>query len=899
MRHRPDAQLAAELELARDVLREVLREQEGEKLAAEVERVARAGRSALAARLRKLPAPVLQRVTRAFTLSAQLVNVCEMRAEARMRGRARPARRLLRALRREGVARARVARALGRLSATVVLTAHPTDATRWTVHSALARIDGLLGAAADEEDPEAAAAARDALARELTALWQTAFVPHRRPSPIDEVRHALHRLDSVFYEAVPEVIASFEAAWRETYGGDEPFGAELLRIGSWIGGDRDGNPYVTAAVTAETLRLQRRAVLNRYWLETPGLIEQLTSSREETPVSPALEVAVAHELERFAELRERVAGRDPEEVYRLALNAIALRLERTARENDAHERPGAQGGYAGAAELAADLARMDESLRANRGERLADGGLATLRRAVSAFGLDFVTLDVREHQARHRAAVSELCCPVEGPLDALPVEKQLAFLEHEALAPEGLPPDAALSDVAREVIGTLRGVADAHALHGPDAIRDLVISASEDASAVLELLLLARRAELIRRLPDGRLDSPVNLVPLFESIAGLERAPRVMERLYRSPAYRLQLEARGMRQQIMLGYSDSAKDGGYLAACVALQRAQRRLADQAKRSGVDVEFFHGRGGTIGRGGGPTHRAILAQPRGTVRGRIKLTEQGEVIAHKYGTLPQATHHLEQLVAATLEASLDGARPEAKRPDPSWIEAIETLAEVSRVEYRSLVFETPGFVDFFYAATPIEALDSLRIGSRPARRATGRSIESLRAIPWNFAWNQSRLLLSSWYGAGTAYAAWLAGARGRRGRSLRTLYGAWPFFRVVIDNLEQVLAKVDLDVAERWAALAKDVHGAGAIMARVRREHRLAVRAVCSATGSRRLLEHQPALARSLELRRPGLDALCQLQLELVRRRRAGETAPKLDETIALTVAGISAALRNTG
>jgi phosphoenolpyruvate carboxylase len=382
-------------------------------------------------------------------------------------------------------------------------------------------------------------------------------------------------------------------------------------------------------------------------------------------------------------------------------------------------------------------------------------------------------------------------------------------------------------------------------------------------------------------------------------VAGLERAPRVMERLYRSPAYRLQLEARGMRQQIMLGYSDSAKDGGYLAACVGLQRAQRRLADQARRFGVAVEFFHGRGGTIGRGGGPTHRAILAQPRGTVGGRIKLTEQGEVIASKYGTLPQAMHHLEQLVAATLEATLHDARPSTRRPEPGWIEAIETLAEVSRVEYRSLVFETPGFVDFFHAATPIEALDSLRIGSRPARRAAGRSIEALRAIPWNFAWNQSRLLLSSWYGAGSAYAAWLAGGRGRRGRNLSGLYQQWPFFRVVIDNLEQVLAKVDLDVAERWASLARDVDGVDLIMARIRREYRLACRAVKSATRSRRLLARDPALARSLELRRPGLDALCQLQIELIRRRRAGESAPHLDETIALTVAGISAALRNTG
>ncbi len=899
------AELRAEIRLAGELLGTVIREQEGQAFFELVERVRGlavglrrrfepARERELAALFRELPLSVLVSLARAFTVFSQLVNVCEARDEVRGRG-ASAGRHLLGLLRRldaRGVPRRALRAALRELSATVVLTAHPTDATRWTVHSILGRVEEGLGRAGEPEG-------REELLREITALWQTSFVSHRAPTPVDEVTHAIHRLESSLFDAVPRVRALLERACLRVLGEDTRISGESLRIGSWIGGDRDGNPFVTAAVTTEALRLYRRSALSRYWLAVPPLIERLTSSTEEVPASRALVHHVKRALAVSAELRERVEGRDPKEVYRVALNELTLRLERSLRENDALARPGEQGGYPDAAALAADLERIRESLYRHRGARLAQGRLAAFQGAVESFGLRFVSLDVRQHTSKHRAAVSEFLCPVEGPLDALSLEAQQRFLEDWLQEDATPPPDETLSPDALEVLETLRGLREALDRLGRDAVRDLVISNTEDHASVLELLVLARHAGLVRRRPDGSLESQVDLVPLFESVDALGRATDSMERLYRSPAYRAQLEARGMRQQVMLGYSDSAKDGGYLAACFALQLAQRRLSDQARRFGVALEFFHGRGGTIGRGGGPTHRAILAQPPGTVRGRIKVTEQGEVIASKYGSVPQAVYHLERFLAATLEASIPPRYRGVRTPEPAWLEAMGGLSETSRRVYRALVYETPAFVEYFQAATPIESIATLRIGSRPARREPGGRIQDLRAIPWNFAWNQSRLLLSSWYGAGSAF-SWHERRRRREGGpSLRRLYRGWPFFRTVIDNLEQVLAKVELRVAARYAELARHVEEADAIFARIQREFDLARRGVRAATGHTRLLAGDPALRRSIQQRNPYLDTLSYLQVELLERRRSGRGGSSLDGAIQLTINGIAAGLRNTG
>jgi phosphoenolpyruvate carboxylase len=904
-----DARLRAEVRFAGTVLGEVLREQEGERLFALVEEargLAIALRRGYEARderrlrllLADLPLDDLELLTRAFTLFFQLVNVCEQRHMARSQRRdaSEGLYALMRRLRDRALAPEEVEAALAALRTTVVLTAHPTEATRWTVHEILRRVGEALELLA--ADP---AAARERLARDVTALWQTQPLRGRRPTPIDEVLQAIHTLDTVFLEAVPAVHQLVAEAFADAFGRPPAEAARPLRLGSWIGGDRDGNPNVTAWVTSEALRLYRGAALRAHWRQAPALMDQLTSSAALVPVSAALEESVARDVATLPGLAERVAGREGSEVYRQKLNAVARRLELSLAENETMDPPGARGGYPDARALAADLELMDASLRANRGRRLAEGGLARWRERVAAIGFRFVRLDVRQHQARHRSAVAALLCPVEGPLDGLDLDKQQRFLEDAFLAdePASIPPRTPSAE-ASEVLATLAGVREAQERFGADVVRELVISNTETHADVLELLVLARRVGLVRRRDDGGYASSVDLVPLFESVASLARARESMERLYRSPAYREQLRARGMRQQIMVGYSDSAKDGGYFAAAWALWVAQLGLAAQADAHGVSVEFFHGRGGTISRGGGPTHRAILAQPRGTVRGRLKLTEQGEVIGSKYGSVASAVYHLERLVSATLEATLSqaGAKPQVRA---SWLRAMARLADDSRRQYHTLVYATSGFPAFFRAVTPIEEIAGLAIGSRPSRRVDSGRIEDLRAIPWSFAWNQNRILLSSWYGAGAALAAELA-AQGGPAR-LRAMYRGWPFFRSIVDNLQQVLAKVDLHIGVSYGALARGLPGAGEILVAIEAEHRRTLSGVLAVVGARRLLAAEPELRRSIERRNPYVDALSYLQLELLRRKRVGSAGQReqgrLDGAIQATIAGIAAGLRNTG
>ena len=906
-----DLRLRTEVRLVGEVLGLVIREQEGKSIYALVERVrhaaialrkrdADAGERKLRRVVGDLDLDELVAIARAFTIFFQLVNVCEQRHTATSHGPKEPgsAFDLMRRLRRSGMRADAIEVALAELRTTVVLTAHPTEATRWSVHETLARIEAVLAyRPADGETPQ-----RDALAREITALWQTQLQRTRGPTPIDEVLQAIHTLETVFFDAVPAVHQRVKHAFESVYGRALAGPARPVRMGSWVGGDRDGNPNVTPWVTGDAMRLYRRGALGAYWRALQPVLRELTASDQVVPVATELRESLARDLAEVPRIGERVAGREVHEVYRRKLNAMGVRLELALEETEAHELPGARGGYPDAAAFVADLDLVDASLRANRGARIADGRLATLREQAVSYGFRLACIDIREHQARHREAVAAMLCPVEGPLDTLPVAAQERFIEglFFSEAPAARDEDA-LPPHAREVIATLQLLRDAQQHFDRDAMGDVVISNTSNHADVLELLALARQAGLVRRRPEGvGFESDIEIVPLFETVEALAGAQHAMERLYGSRAYRAQLQARGMRQQIMLGYSDSTKDGGYFAANFALWRAQVALTAQADRHGVEVEFFHGRGGTISRGGGPTHRAILAQPVGTVRGRIKITEQGEVIASKYGTVPSAVHHLERLVTATLEATV--AHPlRNRRARPGWVDAMTELADESRRAYRQLVYDTPGFVAIFQAVTPIEEIAQLRIGSRPSRRAGGGSISELRAIPWNFAWNQNRILLSSWYGAGSALEAALA-RRGGRAR-LQAMYRGWPFFRTVIDNLQQVLAKVDLRIGVSYAELARDLPGASDVVAHVALEFDATLRGVLAVVGARKLLAADVALGRSIERRSPYVDVLSYLQLELLRRKRQGKVPSRdrerVDAAIQLTINGIAAGLRNTG
>ena len=896
---------SAEARFIGQLLDTVIREQEGPALLAifeEIRDLASALRRNYSAteerklrrRIARLSLAECVPVARGFALFFQLLNLCEERHAGP--ARERELKRggfagLFARLVRRGFRAEQVEEALARNRTTVVLTAHPTEATRWTVHKTLRRIDALLDATARSpgEDCEAA------LLREITGLWQTHLQRVRPPTPLDEVEQALHRLGTVFFAAIPATHRRLERAFRAVFGRDPAGAPRPARVASWIGGDRDGNPKVTAWVTREALRLYRRTALRNYRDSLPLLIDELTSSLLEVPAATALRESIRRDLELLPELASVYGEHEAHEPYRRKLEAIALRLERTLAEMDG---PELRGALRGPSELRQTLDLLDRSLRAHRGSRLADSALRTLREQVDHFGFHLVSLDVRQHEARHRAAVEALLSPATGTLSKLPLREQERFLEASFIAQDRdiAAPPAGLSAEAAEVLATLRAVREAQQRDHAPAVRDLVISNTTHHAQVLELLVLARHVGLVRRRPDGSYESDVNLVPLFESVPALQSSHESMGHLYQSPAYRQQLRARGFRQQVMIGYSDSTKDGGYFAACFALQLAQRRLADQARDRDIHLEFFHGRGGTIGRGGGPSHRAILAQPPESVGERIKLTEQGEVIANKYDTVETAVYHLELLVSATLEASL---APAARRPHPSWLATMEELADRSRQAYRDLVYETEHFVPLFHAITPIDEIRNLQLGSRPARRGGGGRIEELRAIPWNFAWNQNRLLLSSWYGAGSALGAVLAQEGGRE--RLRAMYRGWLFFRTVIDNLEHVLSKADIHIGMSYGELAREVPGAPRILARIRREHAATSRGALAVVGARRMLEGDPALRRSIERRAPYIDSLSYLQLELLKRRRAAGHGERSDlsSAVQLTINGIAAGLRNTG
>ncbi|MEM9174469.1 MAG: phosphoenolpyruvate carboxylase [Myxococcota bacterium] len=883
-------------------------------------RYASADEKKLLRKLRDMSAAELKEVARAFTLLFWLLNLAEERHAAALRSRKEKDafHSLFERARKAGLDAQTVADRIGDLRATVVLTAHPTEALRWSLRETLDRIDGLLTRREEARGSLREAIEEDVLG-EITGLWLSTTIRTRKPTPLDEVRYAIHILQEVLVRAVPETTTNLLTALRDVYGPCEATTSAAvehaahrsIRIGSWMGGDRDGNPFVTAAVTEEANRRYRAAILAHYREALEPLIDRLTISDRRRPTTTALERSIKRDLKALPGLRERVDGRNTSERYRLKLNAIAVRLEQTLAEEEAHRPAGSLGGYEEAAEMKADLELVRASLEESGSGRVAGRALAGLLDELDVFGFDFVALDVRQNQSKHRIARAELICPVDGPLDALPIDEQQAFLEGVVLAKEAIGiPEAGLSEDAQEVIDTLRFVSRLPVPPEGRSIRDLVISNTENAVPVLELLALCRQVGLVRPASRSRLESDVNIVPLFESIDSLRGAVASMRRLYDSPAYRRQLEARGMRQQIMLGYSDSMKDGGYLSACAALELAQRELSAQAREEGVSLEFFHGRGGTIARGGGPTHRAILAQPSGTVDGRIKLTEQGEVIASKYGTEEAACHHLELLVAATLEASLGEAMAgRSKAPPVKWREALSTVAAGSRAAYRSLVYETDGFVDAFYAMTPIEQISALNLGSRPAKRTATREIGSLRAIPWTFSWNQTRIVLPSWFGAGSGVDAFCRAHPEGRTKALgqlRTMYARWPFFRTVFDNLEQVLAKTDLHIGARYARLAKDVPCASDVFHRIEEEFERTLRAVRDVTGERKLLARDPVLREALDLRTPYLDILSYLQVELLERKRTGrgidastDDPVRVERAIHLTINGIAAGLRNTG
>jgi len=828
-------------------------------------------------------------VIRAFLLHFRLANLAEERhrvrvLEARSR-RSRPGAAddtlagVIRTLRTEGrfpSDPAAAAEAIRGLRIHPVLTAHPTEARRRTALQALGRVGRILDARDDPRlAPAAAGALDDKLREEVTILWRTAEVRPTTPMPLDEVRTALVFFDSTLYSLVPAIQRSIEAAIGKppvASGPDEAPLPAVLRWGSWIGADRDGHPGVTAEITEQAARIQADHVLHGHEAVATRLMQTVAVTASRDALERALVARLIDDAETLPELDSTLRRRFPDEPYRRRFGAMAERLRRTRIHLTGATGPTA-GRYERAEDVVAELAEIQRSLAADGLERVAAGAVQDFRWQVETFGFHHAELEVRQHAEVHRAAARALADGAD-PRSA------------EEVAP-GVP--------LAEVLETFRAIDRIRTRFGPAAAGRVVISFTEGLADVLDVLGLAERAI-------GERAADLDVVPLFESAASLEGAGTVLGELLADARYRAHLQGRGDRQEVMLGYSDSNKESGFVAANWLLWRAQAALAEVADRQGIELTLFHGRGGTVGRGGGRLDRAILGQPPGTIRGRLKVTEQGEVVAARYGHPQIALRHLELLAGAVIaaDARRRAAVPAADR------DVLGRLATASSDAYRSLVYEDPGFAGFFARITPIDVLTELRLGSRPASRVRGRAeeeaqdvdLERLRAIPWGFAWAQARIELPGWYGLGAAFESLGRADRARLAR----LYEMWPFLTAVIDHAELALARSDLGVARRYAGLAT-ASGDDARWAAIEAERERSIRTVLELTGRSRLLERSPAIARQIALRNPDVDTLSELQVgRLARLRGLAADDPShadLERLVRLTVSGVAAGLQVTG
>ena len=844
------------------------------------------------------PEDALQ-VVRAFSTYFGLANTAERVHRIRRRvdrlktGEPQPGglRDVLLALKNEGVTADAAERAIANTSVEPVMTAHPTEAARRTLLRKEQRIARVLVERfhAASMTPEELETAEERAALEIATGWQTEEQLHQKPTVGEEVEHVLFYLAEVVYRVVPALEDELGRAFEEAYG--RPLGdvGTIVRFGSWVGGDMDGNPAVGADTIRETLARQLEMVVRRYAREVADLFGHLSQSESRVGVSAELRALVSKYRSQFPDAYATVPERYVEMPYRLALQGIHERLERTADEND--------GAYPSPDAFLADLDTIASSLTENGGRSAGLGLVDRLRARARTFGFHLATLDCRQDAEVHRRVVGELL-GVDGFADLDAAERT----EHigRALSAHGEAANTSdLSDEARATLDVFAALRDARSRHGEHSVGTFIISMAQDADDALAVLLLARLGGCVDA--DDRV--PLDVVPLFETVDDLDRGPEVLRRLGRDAHYAEHLSERGGGQLVMLGYSDSNKDGGIAASRWALHRGQEAMVAAAPR-GMQLSFFHGRGGSASRGGAKPRAAILAAPAGSIAGRSRMTEQGEVIHDKYGLRGIALRTLELLVGATIERTATGDEPRtgarrtsvpAPSPNDEWTLAAATVAESSRAKYRALVHDDADFPELFQSMTPIDVIERLHIGSRPAKRRAMRGVGDLRAIPWVFAWTQARVILPGWYGVGTG----LAAAQESGGlEQLRAMARDWPFFDTFLSNIEMVLAKADLAIAERYAGLAGDV--GERLFPVIREEFERTRDAVLEIREEAALLDRDPVLQRSIWLRNPYVDPMSFVQVDtLPRWRAAGREDPALTRVLVETVRGIARGLRNTG
>ncbi|MBA0046691.1 phosphoenolpyruvate carboxylase [Mycobacteroides sp. LB1] len=775
-----------------------------------------------------------------------------------------------------------------------VITAHPTETRRRTVFETQHRVTELMRLRMHGlSQTETGRDIESELSRHILTLWQTALIRLSRLKIQDEIAVGLRYYPAAFFEVIPSINAEVRTALHHRWPDAQLLAEPILRPGSWIGGDRDGNPNVTAEVVHLATSSAARTAISYYF-------EQLVALEQELSLSARL-VTVSDDLTALAEQGGETARAD--EPYRRALRTIHARLTATAAQilddMPEHDLDLGLSPYLTPHELLDDLDVVDASLRAHGSVVLADDRLRGFREAVHVFGFHLSGLDMRQNSDIHEEVVAELLswAGVHADYRSLPESERIEVLVAELRTRRPLVGEGAeLSELARKELDIVSAAARAVQTYGPGAVPNYIISMCQSVSDMLEAAILLKEAGLLdASCPQPR--CPVGIVPLFETIDDLQRGSTILEAALELPLYRALVSSRGERQEVMLGYSDSNKDGGYLAANWALYRAELDLVESARRTGIRLRLFHGRGGTVGRGGGPSYDAILAQPPGAVSGSLRITEQGEVIAAKYAEPRTAHRNLETLLAATLESTLLDVEGLGEAATTAY-EILDDLAARAQRAYGELVHETPGFVEYFKASTPVSEIGALNIGSRPTSRKPTTSIADLRAIPWVLAWSQSRVMLPGWYGTGSAFEQWIGEGDGRL-EVLQRLYIQWPFFRTVLSNMAQVLAKSDMGLAARYAELVDDEALRHRVFDKIVAEHNRTIAMHQLITGHDDLLADNPALARSVFNRFPYLEPLNHLQVELLRRYRSGDQAELVQRGILLTMSGLASALRNSG